>query len=82
MTPGLVILDLTMPRQGGEATLRFIREHHPQLPVLVLSGYGAESERLDFVAEDPYARFLAKPFTIKELSRAVDELLTSTAASE
>ncbi len=76
----LVILDLTMPRQGGESTLRFIRHHHPRLPVLVLSGYGGESERLDFVAEDRYANFLAKPFTIKELSHAVDELLSAAAA--
>nr|MCU0615462.1 ATP-binding protein [Gemmatimonadaceae bacterium] len=36
---GLVLLDLTMPRLGGEEVLARIRATHPLLPVIVASGY-------------------------------------------
>ena len=35
----LVLLDMTMPGMGGEEALRRLREIHPRLPVILMSGY-------------------------------------------
>lgn len=72
---GLVILDLTMPRQGGIETLEKIRSGHASLPVLVVSGYDAASQTLELGETDPYTHFLAKPFTVRQFHRSVNALL-------
>jgi two-component system, cell cycle sensor histidine kinase and response regulator CckA len=65
-----VLLDLTMPRMGGEETLRELRSFAPTLPVLVSSGYeGSEvSQRL---AELGVAAFIQKPYQLSELKAKV-----------
>lgn len=73
-----VVLDLTMPRLSGERTLVRLRERDPELAVLLASGY------TDVALDDRFARdsrlsFVAKPFTIDELQRAVQELLRGNA---
>jgi len=70
----LILLDLTMPRLSGVEALRRIRERSPHLPVLCASGYSAELVGSEINA-DPAARFLAKPYSIAELSDAIDALL-------
>ncbi len=73
----MVILDLTMPRQGGKRTLEQIRARRPELPVLVISGFDAASEGLDLGEAHLHTRFLAKPFTIRQFHRALEDLLAS-----
>jgi len=65
-----VILDLSMPGMGGKACLRLLREVDPKARVLVASGYGGadiaqEMEQLGA------AGFIAKPFRLAELERAL-----------
>jgi len=36
--PDVVVTDLVMPRLDGAATTAHVRRHHPELPVLVLTG--------------------------------------------
>jgi signal transduction histidine kinase/DNA-binding response OmpR family regulator len=63
LTPALrgVLLDLTMPGLGGEATFREIRRRWPTLPVVVSSGYVPEEGELGNVP------FLAKPYRPSDL---------------
>ncbi|MGH9124990.1 MAG: response regulator transcription factor [Acidimicrobiales bacterium] len=90
-TPDLVILDLGLPGVGGLDVLRKVRydgRANParQLPIIVLSGHGAETDRvvgLDLGADD----YLVKPFSIGELAarirsvlRRVDPMAWSTGA--
>ena len=56
-----VVLDLTMPGLGGEATYRQIRAEWPDLPVIVSSGYMPQEGELGDVP------FLAKPYRPSEL---------------
>jgi CheY-like chemotaxis protein len=56
-----VVLDLTMPGLGGEATFRQIRHRWPDLPVIVSSGYMPQEGELGDVP------FLAKPYRPAEL---------------
>jgi PAS domain S-box-containing protein len=69
----LVVLDLTMPGLGGMEVLSRLRERRPDLPVIIASGYAESSA--PGIAADPRVRYLQKPFGIKMLLRAVDELL-------
>ncbi len=70
----VVVLDLTMPRMDGAKAHERIREIVPGLPILLMSGY-AEGEQVEHVLSQPRTRFLAKPFDMAELLRALRELL-------
>ena len=65
-----VVLDLTMPGLGGEATLQQLRQIRPDLPVIVSSGYVPEEEGT--MAGVP---FLAKPYRPSELVDAVKQAI-------
>ncbi len=63
----LLLTDMVMPRMGGGELVRRLRELHPGLHVLLMSGY---SEEL-IAAEHNDLAFLPKPFTPQELAEAV-----------
>jgi len=70
----LVLLDLTMPRRSGPATLTEMRARGITTPVIIASGYSAEA-----VPEaDRGAPFVQKPFRGDELRRAIANLLQPT----
>jgi signal transduction histidine kinase/CheY-like chemotaxis protein len=66
----LVLLDLTMPRLDGHATLERLRSHSPTLPIVLSSGYSAQ-EVLASYANDGRTTFLPKPWRAAELVDAV-----------
>ena len=68
----LVVLDLTMPRADGLATLTRLRERWPRLPVVLASGH-LDTRSLSRRPEDLVT--LAKPYTPTELARRVRETL-------
>lgn len=64
------LLDLTMPSASGIEIAHQLRAHRPGLPVIIMSGFGESkvASRLKGVGS---TGFLAKPFTIDELERAL-----------
>lgn len=70
----LVLVDLTMPGVDGEQVLEEVRRRWPSLPVVLMSGVGADEMR-DRFAHNPPASFLQKPFTRSELASALEEAL-------
>ncbi len=70
----LVISDVVMPKVGGRALLEGTRKRAPRLPCLFSSGYTDETLR-DLLEIDERSSFIAKPFTMKRLSRAVRQAL-------
>jgi two-component system response regulator QseB len=54
----LVVLDLQMPVMDGRAFYQELRARGHQMPVLILSAYGAENARAELKAEGA----IAKPF--------------------
>lgn len=74
----LVILDLTMPRLNGAETLRQMRQLRPDLPVVVMSGYGHQ-EALQQLSETRRSVFLPKPFSMAGLLAAVETVLEAGA---
>ncbi|HMB52962.1 MAG TPA: response regulator transcription factor [Thermoanaerobaculia bacterium] len=79
--PDLMLLDLALPDAGGLDVLREIREtdgasarFNPRLPVIVLTGRGAEEDRvrgLEFGADD----YMVKPFSYPELRARIGAVL-------
>jgi CheY-like chemotaxis protein len=76
-----VLLDLSMPRMGGQETLRILREQHPHLPVIMMSGYTEEAVASQLTHCGPgMTAFLQKPFLAEDLMdllRRVVEVATS-----
>jgi PAS domain S-box-containing protein len=69
-----ILLDLNMPRMGGEETLQHIRRTQPQVPVLLSSGYD-EGEISDLISGDPNTRFIQKPYRRHEFLERLEDLL-------
>jgi signal transduction histidine kinase/CheY-like chemotaxis protein len=75
--PDLILMDITLPGANGLEILAELRRD-PRLaetPVAVLSGRKQASDR-DAAKGATAARFVAKPFTSRELVSVVEELLT------
>jgi signal transduction histidine kinase len=68
----LLILDLVMPKLGGAEVLSRIEQIRPDLPALMISGYSAEV-RPDLL-DGSHRGFLAKPFRLHELLKAIQLL--------
>ncbi|HEY7854964.1 MAG TPA: response regulator transcription factor [Terriglobales bacterium] len=81
LQPRLVVLDLMLPLAHGYEILRDLRRdpRYAQLPVLLLTALGAESDRvrgLDLGADD----YMQKPFSPKELAARVRARLRAAPA--
>ena len=72
--PDLVVVDVMLPKLGGLEVVREIRAEDPDLPVLILSAKGHETDKvagLQLGADD----YMVKPFGLKELLARIDALL-------
>jgi CheY-like chemotaxis protein len=76
-TPDIRVLltDLSLPGMDGRELARRLRWTLPELRVLFMSGFDAETSGLD--ARQAGDGFLSKPFTARELEDRVSELLGS-----
>jgi len=78
-TPDLVILDLMLPGMQGMEVCKKIRENprSASLPIIMLTAKGDEVDRvvgLEMGADD----YVAKPFSVRELSARVRAILRRT----
>jgi DNA-binding response OmpR family regulator len=64
--PDLLVVDVMLPRLGGLELIRELRRTDPDVPILILSAKGQESDKvagLGLGADD----YVVKPFSLKEL---------------
>jgi len=72
--PALIVLDLMLPKINGYEICRFLREEKLEMPVIMLTAKGQESDvvlGLKLGADD----YVTKPFSIKELLARVEAFL-------
>jgi CheY-like chemotaxis protein len=72
----LVILDLRMPKVSGMDVLEAIRKLHPDVPVIMVSGYATIENAIQATKLGAF-QVLPKPFTPTELSRVAEEALVA-----
>jgi len=78
-----VLLDLSMPRMGGQETFRRLREEYPGLPIVMMSGYTEESVAEEFLqAGSGPTAFLQKPFLAEDLVAALRKVLEEVHAGQ
>jgi len=69
-----VLLDLTMPGIGGVEVHASLRKTCPDIPIILMSGYG-EAESLSKFDSDAIAGFLHKPFPLKSMEEILRKVL-------
>ena len=75
----LLITDVVMPNLDGPALVRRVRETHPDVKVIFISGYTEDSFRRN-LGEESDIHFLGKPFTLKQLAGMVKDVLYADAS--
>jgi two-component system cell cycle sensor histidine kinase/response regulator CckA len=61
-----VLLDYTMPRMDGEETFRVMHRRHPQIPVILSSGY-SEQDLTERFSDRGLSGFIQKPYQLDSL---------------
>lgn len=70
--PDVMVLDLMMPGINGIEVLRRIKQEHPRVEVIILTGHGSDREKQ--IAEELGAfAYLRKPVDIDQLARVMRE---------
>ena len=72
----LLITDLQMPGINGIELIKYVQEHFPTIPKLVITGFPSVDSAIDAVKAGA-VDYLAKPFTNEELKKAVKNLVNS-----
>jgi len=71
--PDLLLTDVVMPGMNGVELARALRQHHPGLKSIFMSGYVADA-RANLPGDD--SMVLYKPFTLKSLAEGVHSVLS------
>jgi len=74
----IVVTDIVMPKLGGIDLTKRLRQLHPDVPVILISGYSEEISVLQHLPHNQIA-YLQKPFASPQLVALIRSLLASTA---
>jgi two-component system, NtrC family, sensor kinase len=69
----LVLSDIVMPGMGGLELGRLIREHHPEIPVILASGY---SDKVALATQEGFT-LIRKPYSPEVLKPILDSVLNA-----
>src|SRR5262249_12867858 len=75
----LLLTDVVMKGVNGRELADCLREHHPNLPVIFMSGHTEDAVLRRGVLHNELT-FLQKPFTAEELTSKVQQVLARQAA--
>lgn len=75
-SPDIIIMDLRMPRMGGLELLRRLRESDQDVPVIVITAFGAVETAMEATRLGARA-YVHKPFDLREVALAVRRVLDS-----
>ena len=72
----VLLTDLRMPRLDGAALIRRLRDHRPELPIVVMTGHAPSDWRtaLQHEGEGPLV-LLNKPVSMRTLMRTLHDVL-------
>lgn len=70
----MVFTDLRMPKMDGIDLLNIIKNEHPDLPVVIITGYSV-GETQNILVTQKADGFLNKPFKVNEIKSILENLL-------
>jgi two-component system response regulator AtoC len=70
----LVITDLKMPKMSGIDLLTTIKQSFPQIPVVVITGFGVNPQNSQLIT-DQADGYLNKPFKVEEIEKLLKKIL-------
>lgn len=73
--PDLLISDVVMPTMDGPTMARHVRQQHPDIPILFMSGYAEEQLRRSIDLAN--VAFLPKPFSVQQLAQATRDVIAA-----
>lgn len=73
----LLLTDIVMPVMDGIALALKVSAEHPQMPILMMTGYSHERQRAHNL-ESLIHEVISKPFSLEDLCNMVDKALTDT----
>jgi DNA-binding NtrC family response regulator len=79
--PDVVVLDLNLPGEGGIDWFRRLRETHPKVQGIVLTGFASIEAAKEAIHLD-VVEFLTKPAHLGELEQALDRALRRLSPAE
>ncbi|MCP3875878.1 MAG: response regulator [Desulfobacteraceae bacterium] len=70
----LALLDFILPDINGDIIYPLIQRHHPEMEVIILSGYGF-TDRIQHTLDAGAKIFIEKPVTMKDLANKIYEII-------
>jgi len=71
----LIISDVVMPGMDGHTFVKLVRQEHPEVKVILVSGYSEDAVAGD-IDRDPSLHFLPKPYSLQQLAGKAKEVLS------
>jgi DNA-binding NtrC family response regulator len=71
----LAVVDLKMPAPDGMALFRWIKDHHPDVPVIILTAYGTIPSAVEAISEGIF-HYLTKPPEPEQLQMVIKKAVT------
>lgn len=72
----LIVSDVAMPRLDGMSLLKKVREERPEIPVLIITGFGTIGGAVEAM-KNGATDYVVKPFSIEVLEKAVTDVLSA-----
>jgi two-component system response regulator FixJ len=79
LNPGCVILDVRMPQMSGLDVLEILKQNHPEIPVVMMSGYADVSMAVKAM-QSGASDFVEKPFQANDLLDAIERVLEASSS--
>ncbi|MGH9902314.1 MAG: sigma-54-dependent transcriptional regulator, partial [Pyrinomonadaceae bacterium] len=70
--PSVIITDVLMPRLDGFGLLREVRERHPEIAVILLTGQGSVEMALRAIQEEGAYHYFEKPIDLDKLNLVLE----------
>ena len=77
--PDLIVTDLQMPNRNGLELVAAVRMHHPDVPIILMTGHGSEALAVEALQRGA-SGYVPKPHLGDRLLEAVDEALSMSKA--
>ncbi|HXB39638.1 MAG TPA: response regulator transcription factor [Bacteroidia bacterium] len=73
--PNIVLLDLEMPEMDGIETTKYLKQHFPQIKILIITMHNDESWAMELMKVGIHG-FLVKNSSLEEISNAITSVMS------